>query len=583
MAMKHRFGLASIVVALALFASTARATCDLVPIKRQNFGGLELIRACSILPFSALAPGAADICTGLPTIAPQEPLVNLVARDMLYFNWEIPAPNVSRLESALQLPARGFRIAPIEIIRGEAPRPYLSLNYYATTIAGVPTYRTEWATYVVKQGDPRPRYLVIDVQSSQPGADPTYPGFIKPATPVSYTIDGRRVQVSSADYQASFMRPAPGGEKTVKIGRPWALANDALYWTNGVADTALYNRILIDASPISVNPSSAAVSNASPWAAFISGRPSNILLFTEPLEFAFTPYFNLADPGLGLPPAYTQALQQFKRFTFGAFSYGHAFQVLEGLEEPLLRFDVTTDKVPSIFINFSIPNQNVRAFEAALRLPANFELAKTKATGSQPARYLLSLNIYESPDVLTGARVSRAEWSTYVKDKNGPQADRYFFMVVDVDSSGPSLNPVDLFTPPTVMDYRLQNGRITADIKRTVQGGSVSDKFFVDFGMPAPSASAVRLHEPWILANDRIYWRNGVYDSLFYNGSLLEADVVAADTGSLTIRDQTPWARFVDAAPVEVLVFRKPLQFVLHPWYNVEELCAASGGATGGR
>jgi len=579
---KQQWHAAAIVFSLVLLGGYARAACDLVPIKHQNFGGLELIRACSILPFAAIAPGAPDICQGLPVTAPQEPLVNLVANDMLYFNWEIPAANVPLLEAALQLSSRGFRIAPIEIVRGEAPRPYLSLNYYTTIIAGVLTYRTEWSTYVVKAGDPRPRYMVVDVQSSEAGADPTYPGFVKPAADVRYTIAGQEVQVSGPDFQASFVLPAPGDEKTVRVGRPWAQANDALYWVNGLADTALYNGVLTDASLISIDPSDAAVHNASPWAAFIANAPANILLFSEPLEFAFTPYFNLSDPALGLPYDYTYALRQFSNYTFGAFSYGHAFLVLQGLEEPLLRFDISTDRVPSIFINFSIPNEKAKAFESALRLPANLKLAKGKATTRQPARYLLSLNIYESPDILTGERVYRAEWSTYVKDRNDPGADGYFFMVVDVDSNGASLNPVDLFTPPTAFDYRLQNGRITADIKRTAGDGSVEDKFYVDFAMPAAGAPVVPLHEQWVLANDRVYWGNGVYDLLFYNGSLLEADVVEADPRSLVIRDHTPWASFVDATPAQVLVFRKPLQFVLHPWYNVEELCSASGRRKGG-
>jgi hypothetical protein len=568
---------AAIAFSLVLLAGTARAACDLIPIKNQNFGGLELIRACSILPFQALQPGGPDICRGLPVTAPQEPLVNLVSSDMLYFNWEIPAANVPLLEAALQLPDRGFRIAPIEIVRGEAPRPYLSLNYYTTVIAGVLTYRTEWSTYVTKDSDPRPRYMVIDVQSSEAGADPTYPGFMKPAADVRYTIEGQAVRVSSPDFQASFLLPGKGEETVVKVGSPWAQANDALYWINGLADTALYNGVLTDASLISIDPSSAAVYNASPWAAFIANEPSNIVLFSEPLEFAFTPYFNLSDPALGLPFEYTYALRQFSNYTFGAFSYGHAFLVLQGLEEPLLRFDISTDRVPSIFINFSIPNEKVAAFAAALQLPANLKLAKSKATARQPARYLLSLNIYESPDILTGQRVYRAEWSTYVKDKNDPGADGYFLMVVDVDSSGASLNPVDLFTPPTEIDYRLQNGRIIADIKRTAEDGSISDKFYVDFGLPDSNAPVVPLQEQWILANDRVYWGNGVYDLLFYNGSLLDADVVEADPKSLVIRDLTPWASFVEATPAQVLVFRKPLQFVLHPWYNVEELCSASG------
>jgi hypothetical protein len=198
------------------------------------------------------------------------------------------------------------------------------------------------------------------------------------------------------------------------------------------------------------------------------------------------------------------------------------------------------------------------------------------ATPRQPARYLLSLNIYESPDVLTGQRGYRAEWSTYVKDRNDPVSDRYYFFVVDVDSSTASLNPVDLFTPPTVMDYRVQGDKLVADIKRTAADGSVSDKFYVDFSLPAPNAPVVRLHEPWLLANDRVYWRNGVYDLVSYNGALLAGDVVEADPKSLVIKDKTTWAQFVDATPSQVLVFRKPLQFVLHPWYNAEELCPAS-------
>ena len=574
MADKKKWFAAAIPVVLLALAGAANATCDLVPIKQQNFGGLELIRACSILPFTALQPGGPDICQGLPVTAPQEPLVNVVARNMLYFNWEVPRASVPQLESALQLVSRGFRIAPIEIIRGEAPKPYLSLNYYETIIAGVPTYRTEWSTYVVKNGDPRPRFMVIDAQSSEAGADPTYPGFIKPASTVLYTINGQQVQVASPDFQASFVMPASG--KTVKVGRTWAMANDALYWVNGVADTALYNGALTDASPISVDPAGVTVQNASPWAAFIAKKPSNIFLFSKPLEFAFTPYFNLSDPALGLPDLYIGALKGFKSFTFGAFSYGHAFLVLQGAEEPLVRFDITTDRVPSIFINFSIPNEKAGAFEAALGLPKNLMLTRSMATPRQPARYLLSLNIYESPDVLTGQRGYRAEWSTYVKDRNDPVSDRYYFFVVDVNSSTASLNPVDLFTPPTTMDYDVQGDRLVVDIKRTAADGSLSDKFYVDLGLPAPNAPVVRLHEPWLLANDRVYWRNGVYDLVSYNGALLAGDVVEADPKSLVINDQTTWSQFVDATPAQVLVFRKPLQFVLHPWYNAEELCPAS-------
>ncbi len=502
-------------------------------------------------------------------------MVNLVANDMLYFNWEIPAKNVRALEQALQLPQRGFQLSPIVIIRNEKPRYYLSLNFYSVVIAGVVNYRSEWSVYVQREGDPKPRYMVVEVQSSEAGADPTYPGFMKPASQVSYEIDGETVNVSNDGFIASFALPKTGTGREVRVGKPWAEANDALYWINGLADKALYNGVLTDASLIAVNPNKVNLSNSSPWSAFVQRRPSNVVLFQRPLELAFTPYFNLNDPSLGLDPAYAGALQVFRNFTFGAYSYGHAFLVLMGLEESLLPFNVLDDNVPSIFINFVVPPQNAAAFEASLELPSGFKLARSKMTMDQPMQYLLTLNIYQTLDVLTGAPVFRAEWSTYVRDLNDSTSDMSFLMVIDVDSSGASLNPVDLFTPPApVFNYYLQNGRLSADIWQ-VEDNAVAPKFSVAFDMPTAAAQSVALRDTWVLENDRIYWRNGVYDELLYNGLLLDAAVAEVDPRSVTVSDNTLWSQYIDTTPSQVLVFRTPLEFVLQPWKNVEERCSA--------
>ena len=91
--------------------------------------------------------------------------------------------------------------------------------------------------------------------------------------------------------------------------------------------------------------------------------------------------------------------------------------------------------------------------------------------------------------------------------------------------------------------------------------------------MPSADAPAVSLRKDWILANDRIYWRNGIYDRLLYNGLLLDAKVVDVNPESAEIDDNTIWAEFVDETPVQIAVIRNPLQFVIRPWYNAEELC----------
>jgi hypothetical protein len=363
--------------------------------------------------------------------------------------------------------------------------------------------------------------------------------------------------------------PDPNQHDVAFVSGEWAEANDRLYYANGIADTALYNGSLTDATLVSIDPASAEITNESVWSPFVAPEPAHIVYFSNPLPFAFTPYFNLDDPTLNLDPGYLAALEQFKSIVFGSFAYGHAFLVLQGLAEPLVRFDVLADEVPSVFINFEIPRRNVKALEAVLDLPDGFKLARSKVVPNQPARYLLTLNVYQSPDALTGLPSLRAEWSVYARDRNDPTADGHYFVVIDVSSSTPSLDPFNLFTPPSPFEYVNDGGVLDADI----QYPDGTDKFAFTFAMPSDDAPSVRLHREWILANDRIYWRNGVHDLLLYNGSLLDADVTEVDPNSVTIDDQTPWLQYVDPKPSKVLVFRGPIQFVLRPWFNIEEMC----------
>jgi hypothetical protein len=147
-----------------LTSGPASADDELIALKNETFGGLELIRACSSFACDEINIGIdlCSLCDGLPVTAPQEPLVDLVTHDMLYFNWEIPAPSVPALEATLQaaygFSDKGFSLAPIALLDDETPRHYMSLDYYSVVIAGVVNYRSEWSTYVVREGDPKPHF-----------------------------------------------------------------------------------------------------------------------------------------------------------------------------------------------------------------------------------------------------------------------------------------------------------------------------------------------------------------------------------------------------------------------------------------
>ncbi|MBY6196062.1 hypothetical protein [Vibrio hangzhouensis] len=220
---------------LLTISNVARATCDLLPAKYQNFAGLELIRACSISNPPPLGfPNLCEVvCVGNPSPcdSPQEPLVNLVAHDMLYFNWEIPPENIAAFESALGLATRGFNLAPMAIVEGERPRYYLSLNFYKTPVAGVVNIRSEWSVYVTRTGDSKPRYMVIEIFSSENSIDPTQDDFINEAVNVLYELTDNGVSVANPMFSASLSTtPGDSGASKGDAGVPGNKVMAAKSW-----------------------------------------------------------------------------------------------------------------------------------------------------------------------------------------------------------------------------------------------------------------------------------------------------------------------------------------------------------------
>jgi hypothetical protein len=55
----------------------------------------------------------------------------------------------------------------------------------------------------------------------------------------------------------------------------------------------------------------------------------------------------------------------------------------------------------------------------------------------------------------------------------------------------------------------------------------------------------------------------------------MSAHVTEIDPSTVAIVDNSLWANYVDKIPLQLAVIGNPLQFVINPWYNAEELCFA--------
>lgn len=533
----------SVGIADSAFALTPEEIAARLEIKQQTFGGLAYQRAAMIEAGQA------------------EPLMNFSVRDSVFIDWVIPRHNVEAFEAELNLP-NGFHLTPIRILEHERARYFLSLNFYEVII-GAPTLRAEWSVYVTKGDDPTPRFMVIEAQTDVEGFDPVL-GMTPPAE-FSYTRGQGEVHVKisagETQFETSFSEPHACRANRRKAALQWAMANDFIYWTNGIFDKAYYNGSLTEATMTAVSPRSVDIIDGTRWAQFVRRRPKHVLLFDAPVQFAVDPWANLNDPTLGLDPAHHGMLTYVKATAFSGLAYFNAGEVMAGRQEALVDLTVE-DAPPAVFYNFRIPRRKVKAFKEALSLPKGFHLAKMHALPGDKSEYMLSLNVYRATGVAAGLR---AEWSVYVTTKENRH--RPFFMVIGVATEGPSLDVVNLFTPAAErFSYTVDAGGVATT---GITQGTLS--FDASFPVPDMSACDQPIAYSWARSNDRIYFSNGVYDQGLYNGTVLEAKVAVVDPHEIDIQSATPWSEFMDSDPLEVLAFCGPQEYRIMPWFNLEE------------
>ncbi len=244
-----------------------------------------------------------------------------------------------------------------------------------------------------------------------------------------------------------------------------------------------------------------------------------------------------------------------KRVLYSQLALRDAFMILIGRQRPHLSFKVLANPC-SIYMNFAIKKDMEQQFVDYINLGDGLSLAPMRSLAGDEPGLMLTLNIYEVSGLVHGPR---AEWSTYIADSDG--IPRY--MVLEARAAAGSMDPVNLFTKPDRVEHRVTGDRIVSTVAS--EGGSLfSSSILIDEAHPMAKPAT-----EWIEANDYIYWRNGVCDRTWYDASLFNARVRSVPAGDFTISDETPWARFIDPQPGNVLRYDGALEFMISPWFNV--------------
>ena len=196
--------------------------------------------------------------------------------------------------------------------------------------------------------------------------------------------------------------------------------------------------------------------------------------------------------------------------------------------------------------------------EQVLGIPEGCPIAPIQCLESDDPEYLLVLNAYRVSGLANGLR---AEWSTFIRDPNN--IPRY--MILDAGASKLSMDPIHIFTRGTSVQHER-----TGDTLFTRYGAG--DKAFRSTLTIAHDAPSAQTSTQWVIANDTIYWINGIYDHTFYNAGLADSQQVSISAQNAEIELGAFWDKLVESEPMHILLLQNEIEFVISPWNNIRSV-----------
>lgn len=260
-----------------------------------------------------------------------------------------------------------------------------------------------------------------------------------------------------------------------------------------------------------------------------------------------------------LTPAGKAARQVIKRGMYAQLALGHSAQILAGKSQPLIEFRVEHSP-PSLFINYRIKPDRLDDFRKAFNIPDDIKMMPMQCIKDGEAGYLLSINVYAVSGITNGLR---AEESVYIDRGDGKAS----YLVLGATTDNFSMDPVDVLTMAGDLKYENTDDKISISYSN---GKKSKYEFKCSYHADGNQNKQSDPLAPWIAANDFIYWPNGVCDRAFYNGDLINEPVDLIAEKDVKTKNTLPWAEFVEPEPVEVFALKKPLDFVISPWHNVD-------------
>lgn len=179
----------------------------------------------------------------------------------------------------------------------------------------------------------------------------------------------------------------------------------------------------------------------------------------------------------------------------------------------------------SLYVNFKLTDKQSDFVEKYIKKQSTLELVPISLFPNEKPTNYLSVNIYNctSPVFLNdNVKTTRCEINTYVKDSQGNCGT----VILDYLSNGLSMDPINVFKQKDKTEYiREDENNFIIDCRSS--SSSVSDIITFDLKFSKINATKFKLNEQLTKYSDFIYYKNGIYDKLYYDNTLVDATTMA--------------------------------------------------------
>jgi len=254
----------------------------------------------------------------------------------------------------------------------------------------------------------------------------------------------------------------------------------------------------------------------------------------------------------------------FKRTTYSTAWLERSSAIISGEAESILKIKVKN----SSYINWEISAEKATELAEDLGLKdLGLTIIPNSILDDERERYFLTLNAYdvifeEIPEDSGGVGV-RFEFNIYVKDQESPHPH---FMVIEALTSVPSYDPVYGEVSPTDISLLVESNEYRFNVWN--DNGDIQWLATLSLNPNSPT----EVNKYFIMANDIIYWPNGVADRGFFANSATVQKAFAAST--IKISGTTTWDKYlVDPMnPIHAMIYKQELEFPVVPWFNLNSL-----------